>query len=163
MLNWVFSLLLCLSLRSESRFHLLNQFLQDVRHFSIRVKWKTARNKCTCSRFKEWYKTVFRMNSKSVGREAESQLECPPVYMGLRRLSKLARSQLKLFSSGGTFWSIWVSQPLNPFCYVDSKVRMLQLDGDSKSGNFIWLQLILGPKPCFLRPIQLVTQKVNIH
>ena len=39
----------------------------------------------------------------------------------------------------------------------------LSPDGDSKSGNFIWLQLILGQKPCFLGPIQLVTQKVNIH
>jgi hypothetical protein len=39
----------------------------------------------------------------------------------------------------------------------------LSPDGDSKSGNFIWLQLILGKKPCFLGPIQLVTQKVNIH
>ena len=30
-------------------------------------------------------------------------------------------------------------------------------------GNFIRLQLILGQKPCFLGPIQLVRQKVNIH
>ena len=30
-------------------------------------------------------------------------------------------------------------------------------------GNFIWLQLILGQKPCFLGPVQLVRQKVNIH
>ena len=27
----------------------------------------------------------------------------------------------------------------------------LSLDGDSKSGNFIWLQLILGQKPCLCR------------
>ena len=39
----------------------------------------------------------------------------------------------------------------------------LSPDGDLKSGNFIWLQLILGQKPRFLGPIQLVTQKVNIH
>ena len=35
--------------------------------------------------------------------------------------------------------------------------------GDSKSGNFVWLQMILGQKPCFLGLIQLVRQKVNIH
>ena len=29
--------------------------------------------------------------------------------------------------------------------------------------NSIRLQLILGQKPCFLKPIQLVEQKVNIH
>ena len=34
---------------------------------------------------------------------------------------------------------------------------------DPKFGNFIWLQLIIGQKPCFLGPIQLVRQKVNIH
>ena len=39
----------------------------------------------------------------------------------------------------------------------------LSPDGDSKSGNFISLQLILGQKPCFFGPIQLVMQKVNIH
>ena len=39
----------------------------------------------------------------------------------------------------------------------------LSPDGDLKSGNFIWLQLILGQKPCFLGPIQVLTKKVNIH
>ena len=39
----------------------------------------------------------------------------------------------------------------------------LSPDGDPKFGNFIWPQLILGQKPCFLRPIQLVRPKVNIH
>ena len=39
----------------------------------------------------------------------------------------------------------------------------LSLDWDSKFGNFIWLQLILTQKPCFLGPIQLVWWKVNIH
>ena len=39
----------------------------------------------------------------------------------------------------------------------------LSPDGDSKSVKFIWLQLILGQKSCFLGPTQLVTQKVNIH
>ena len=39
----------------------------------------------------------------------------------------------------------------------------MSLDWDPKFGNFIWLQLILGQKPCFLGPRELVTQKVNIH
>ena len=39
----------------------------------------------------------------------------------------------------------------------------LSLDGDPKFDNFIWLQLILGQKPCFLGPIQLFRWKVNIH
>ena len=39
----------------------------------------------------------------------------------------------------------------------------LSPDGDSKFRNFIWLQLIHGQKPCFLGPIQLVTQKLNNH
>ena len=39
----------------------------------------------------------------------------------------------------------------------------LSPDGDPKFGNFIWLQLILGQKPCFLGPIELVRWKVNIH
>ena len=34
-------------------------------------------------------------------------------------------------------------------------------DGDTNFGNFIWLQLIFGQKPCFLGPRQLV--KLNIH
>ena len=36
----------------------------------------------------------------------------------------------------------------------------LSPDGDPKFGNFIWLQLIFGQKPCFS---QLVRRKVNIH
>ena len=39
----------------------------------------------------------------------------------------------------------------------------MEPNGDPKFGNFIWLQLILGQKPCFLWPIQLVRRKVNIH
>jgi hypothetical protein len=39
----------------------------------------------------------------------------------------------------------------------------LSPDGDTKFGTFIWLQLILGQKPCILEPIQLARQKVNIH
>ena len=39
----------------------------------------------------------------------------------------------------------------------------LSPDGDSKFGNFIWLQLVFGQKPCFLRPRQVSKQKVNIH
>ena len=39
----------------------------------------------------------------------------------------------------------------------------LSPNGDPKFGNFIWLQSILGQKPSFLGPIQLVRQKVNIH
>ena len=39
----------------------------------------------------------------------------------------------------------------------------LSADGDTKFGNFIWLQLIFGQKPCFLGPRQVSKQKVNIH
>ena len=36
-------------------------------------------------------------------------------------------------------------------------------DGDTKFGNFIWLQFIFGQKPCFLELRQLARQKVKIH
>ena len=52
--------------------------------------------------------------------------------------------------------SLW-KYKIGPFWWAVSP------NGDSKFGNFIWLQLILGQKPCFLGPIQLVTQKLNNH
>jgi hypothetical protein len=39
----------------------------------------------------------------------------------------------------------------------------LSVDGDIKFGNLIWLQLIFGPKPCFLEPRQLARQKISLH
>ena len=37
------------------------------------------------------------------------------------------------------------------------------VDGFKKIGNYFWLQLIFGQKPCFLRPRQLARQAVNTH
>ena len=37
------------------------------------------------------------------------------------------------------------------------------MNGFTRYNGFIWIQLILGKKPCFLGPSQLARQKVNIH
>ena len=55
-------------------------------------------------------------------------------------------SSMKIF-----FRKIWMIFDIENSKFKSPKLALfdkLSLDGDSKSGNFIWLQLILGQKPC---------------
>ena len=58
-------------------------------------------------------------------------------------------------------WNRWLNGGVE-FCQLSSSDGVT-LDGDTKVDNFIWLQLVFGPKPCFLGSRQLAKQKVNIH
>ena len=71
-----------------------------------------AKNKYACGRFNRWINTVFQINSKNVGRQTESGLSHPSLFYRSEGSSKLRHAQRKLFSSGGTFRLIWVSQPI---------------------------------------------------
>ena len=81
--------------------------------FFLEIWISPAENKYTCDRFNKWINTVFQIKSKNVGWETEKELSRPSLFFtGLRRRSKLRPTQLKLFSSGGTFRLSWVPQPI---------------------------------------------------
>ena len=53
-------------------------------------------NKYMCGRFEEWYNTVFQLNSKSVGREAELRLSCQPEFYRSEALQQAEVLSIKI-------------------------------------------------------------------
>ena len=45
----------------------------------------------------------------------------------------------------------------------DNNSQSVHMDEFTKSSGFTWIQLVFGPKLCFLWPSQLARRKVNIH
>ena len=97
MLIGVLSVLLCRAVWLDLCLQSVEPFLPDDRHFFLRFSANLILNKYTCCRVEERDNTVFQLNSKSVGREAEPRLSRLPKFEGLRRRSSLLSAQLKLF------------------------------------------------------------------